>query len=213
MGKDTLRESVSFFVLQTIMYMNIGLFFGSFNPIHSGHLMLAQWIANFGGVSEVWFVVSPQNPFKVGSQLAPAEHRVAMVHKAVANSPQLRVCDVELHLPLPSYTANTLCALHSQYPQHEFTLIMGADNVEGLPRWKRAEEILAHRILVYPRPNCPIVDLPNSHIEHIQAPQIEISSTMIREWVANGKNINHFVPFEVAQYISEHKLYRYCTNS
>ena len=188
--------------------MKIGLFFGSFNPIHSGHLMLAQWMINFADVDEVWFVVSPQNPFKTGGELAAAEHRVEMVRRAVEHSAQLHVCDIELHLPLPSYTTNTLSVLHGQYPQHEFVLIMGGDNVAGLPRWKCADEVLKHRILVYPRPNYEPIELPNSNIEYTNAPQIDISSTQVRQWIAEGRCVHYFVPAEVVEYIEGKKLYK-----
>jgi len=188
--------------------MHIGLFFGSFNPIHNGHLMLAQWMVNFGGIDEVWFVVSPQNPFKVNTSLAPSESRVEMVKRAIATSDKMRVCDIELSLPIPSYTANTLQALHEKYPDDIFSIIMGGDNVAGLPKWYKAEEVLKHQILVYPRPNCDKVEVPNANIEYTNAPQIDISSTQIRQWVQQQKLINHFVPQSVADYIAEKALYR-----
>jgi len=188
--------------------MNIGLFFGSFNPIHNGHLMLAQYMANFGGVDEVWFVVSPQNPFKQDRSLETAKRRVAMVRRAVACTPHLKVCDIELRLPTPSYTVNTLAALEQEYPDNTFTLIMGGDNVEGLPRWREADKILAHRILVYPRPGYDTNVSLGSNIQITNAPEVDISSTMIRQWVADGRCIEHFVPHSVAQYIEKNGLYR-----
>lgn len=187
--------------------MEIGLFFGSFNPIHNGHLMLAQYMANFGGVDEVWFVVSPQNPFKQNKTLAPAEMRVEMVREAVRNTPHLRVCDIELHLPLPSYTVNTLEALEAQHPDDTFTLIMGGDNVDGLPHWREADKILSHKILVYPRAGYSINRPEGSDIIITEAPQIDISSTMLRQWVSERHSIEHFVPHTVAKYIKKNKLY------
>lgn len=192
----------------------IGLFLGSFNPIHNGHLMLAQYMANFGGVDEVWFIVSPQNPFKQDSTLAPAHDRVEMVRRATEATPYLRVCDIELSLPVPSYTINTLRALEARHSNNNFTIIMGGDNVSGLPRWFEAEEILRHRIIVYPRPGYNIERnikenelLSKSDISITEAPQIDISSTMLREWIAKGKSIEHFVNHYVAEYIEEKGLY------
>ncbi len=188
--------------------MVIGLFFGSFNPIHNGHLMLAQWMANFGGIDEVWFVVSPQNPFKADKTLAPAADRVEMVRLAVEGSPNLKVCDVELSMPIPSYTANTLDKLQKLHPTYEFAIIMGGDNVNGLTRWYRATDVLQHRILVYPRPNSTYTDIPNSRIELTNAPQIDISSTMLRQWISEEHNIAHFTPIPVMQYIEKKQLYK-----
>ncbi|MCQ2229782.1 MAG: nicotinate-nucleotide adenylyltransferase [Bacteroidales bacterium] len=186
--------------------MNIGLFFGSFNPIHNGHLMLAQYMANFGGVDEVWFVVSPQNPFKQDMTLLPAQHRIEMVCRAVEHTPHLKVSDIELHLPVPSYTINTLRALEARHPDDTFTLIMGGDNVAGLPRWREADQIMAHRILVYPRPGCDTtLEAPDMTVT--DAPMVDISSTMIRRWVSRGHCIEHYVPHSVAQYISDNRLY------
>lgn len=187
--------------------MKVGLFFGSFNPIHSGHLMLAQFMANFGGVDEVWFVVSPQNPFKQDISLAPAEHRVAMVEIAVRETPRIKVCDIELTLPIPSYTANTLDALEARYPHYEFVLIMGGDNVAGLPRWHRSEEIMKHEILVYPRPNCDLSEFDFPNVKVTDAPQVDISSTMIRKWISSGLDVSHFTPPSVYRYISDNHLY------
>lgn len=194
--------------------MNIGLFFGSFNPIHNGHLMLAQYMANFANVDEVWFVVSPQNPFKQDKTLADASHRVEMVRRAVANTPYLKVCDIELSLPLPSYTVNTLAALNERYPTYTFSLIMGGDNLPGLPRWYKSEDILSHRIIVYPRPGFDLNKiiseseaLTKANIVATDAPQIEISSTMLRQWIKENHSIEHFTPHAVASYIKDNDIY------
>lgn len=187
----------------------IGLFFGSFNPIHNGHLMLAQYMVNFANVDEVWFVVSPQNPFKINADLADAEHRLNMAKLAISNSKQLNICDIELSLPTPSYTVDTLFALTGKYPQHVFSIIMGGDNLAGLTRWKEYETILAnHEIIVYPRTGCATEDLPKGRIAVTEAPQIDISSTMLRRWIAAGKSVEHFTTVEVCEYIRSNGLYR-----
>lgn len=188
--------------------MTIGLYFGSFNPIHNGHLMLAQYMLNFGGVDEVWFVVSPQNPFKQDKTMAHAEDRVEMVRRAISQSPSMKVCAIELSLPTPSYTANTLDELRKNYPGKEWVIIMGGDNVPGLPRWHRAADILQHRILVYPRPGYERKAIDGSDIMYTDAPMIDISSTLLRDWVMEGKSIEHYVAHDVAEYIEQKGLYK-----
>lgn len=188
--------------------MTIGLYFGSFNPIHNGHLMLAQYMLNFGNVDEVWFVVSPQNPFKQDKTMASAEERVEMVKRAISHSPSMKVCAIELSLPTPSYTANTLDELEKAYPNKDWVIIMGGDNVPGLPRWHKSEEILQHRILVYPRPGYERMTFEGCDIVYTDAPMIDISSTMLRKWIQEGKNIEHYVAHEVAIYIKENNLYK-----
>ena len=177
----------------------IGLYFGSFNPVHNGHLMLAQWILNNGYVDEIWFVVSPQNPFKVNKELMPGELRLKMLQLSAENDPRMHACDIELSLPTPSYTINTLRALTSQYPDYHFTMIMGADNVPGLPHWREAQAIFnICDILVYPRDNMPIPHVEGARIRVMDnAPQFNVSSTQIREWLKEGKPISHYVPSQI----------------
>ena len=169
--------------------MKVGLFGGSFNPIHLGHLHLGQWLCQKGVVDELWFLVSPLNPLKQGSSdLLPDESRLKLAQMAVYGKPRLRVSDFEMHLPRPSYMVRTLAELRTAYPDHEFILIIGADNWIRFPQWRESEEILRHhRLLVYPRPGYPIdpSTLPDN-VRLVEAPLLPISSTQIREAIRQG---------------------------
>jgi nicotinate-nucleotide adenylyltransferase len=189
---------------------NVGLLFGSFNPVHIGHLALANYMLAFHGLDEVWLVVSPQNPFKSQTELISSHHRFSMLNLALANNVHYKACDVELHMPLPSYTIDTLSRLETLHPTHTFRIIMGADNLPMIERWKEADNIfLKHQTLVYPRQNCAIpVTRYDSNISVTKAPLFELSSTQIRQMVANGQNIDFWVPAGVAGYIHQHRLYK-----
>lgn len=187
--------------------MQIGVFSGSFNPIHIGHLALANYLCEYEGLGEVWFVVSPCNPFKQGNRLMPDELRLQLVQMAIADYPRFRASDIEFGLPRPSYTINTLNELKRQHPEHTFHLIMGSDNWPGFPRWYKSEEILAqHGLLIYPRPGYPIDEnaLP-SGVRRVNSPVFEISSTFIREALSQGKDIRFFLPKETYQELLKHK--------
>lgn len=191
--------------------MQIGLFFGSFNPIHIGHLIVANTIAESNEVGQVWFVVSPQNPFKKKHTLAHEFDRIHMVRLAIGDNPKFNVTDIEFRMPQPSYTIDTLTYLSEKYPQHQFSLIIGTDNLASLPKWKNYEQILNYySILVYPRPD---VELPAStllthpNVKIIEAPLLAISATYIRHCVQQNKSIRYLVPQEVADYIHAKKLY------
>ncbi|PCI07142.1 MAG: nicotinic acid mononucleotide adenylyltransferase [Flavobacteriaceae bacterium] len=192
--------------------MNIGLFFGSFNPIHVGHLIIANHIAENSDLDQVWFVVTPHNPHKKKSTLLDDHHRLQMVNIAVEDYPKLSVSNIEFDLPQPSYTVNTLINIGEKYPQHQFSLIMGEDNLKSFPRWKNYETILDnHHIYVYPR----VADekamnelLSHQKIHKIDAPIVEISSTFIRKGIAAQKDIRPLLPQNVWQYLDEMNFYK-----
>ncbi len=178
------------------MKRKVGLFGGSFDPVHRGHLALAQYLLECGAVEEVWLMVSPLNPLKSGTQLSPDAERLEMARLAAADVPGVVVSDFELHLPRPSYTWRTLRALREAHPDIEFSLIVGADNWLVFDRWQHPEEILAHhRLLVYPRPGCEVDEsaLPDG-VVYVHAPLLPFSSTQVREAVRRGEDISEMVP-------------------
>jgi nicotinate-nucleotide adenylyltransferase len=189
--------------------LRVGLLFGSFNPIHIGHLILAEYFATRTDLSEVWLVVSPQSPFKVGEDLLPETERLALLQLAVADNPCLRAEAIELSLPRPSYTIATLDALRAQHPTHDFVLLMGGDNLAGLPRWREANRLLQEfDLYVYPRPGAalpPLAEFPR--VKVFSAPLLDISATFIRASIRDGKSIRYLVPPEVAREIATHHLY------
>ena len=183
---------------------SIGIFGGSFNPIHIGHLALANYLCEYGDLDEVWFMVSPQNPLKKDAKLWDDELRLELVHLAVEDYPKFKVCDIEFRLPRPSYTIHTLKALQEEYPDKEFTLIIGADNWKLFPRWRSADEIISqYSVLIYPRPGFSVneKELPST-IRLVNTPQLEVSSTFIRESLEAGKDIRYFLHPKVWERIS-----------
>jgi len=187
-----------------------GLFFGSFNPVHVGHLIIANYMASHTDLHEVWFVVSPQNPFKEKKNLADKYDRLEMVRLAIEDAESLKASDIEFSLPRPSYTIDTLAHLREQYPDRDFCLIMGADNLAGLRKWKNAGLILRDcRILVYPRPGFAEGEL-QSHpsVTMTQTPLMELSSTFIRKAVRERKSIRFYTPDKVVDFIEKKSLYR-----
>lgn len=178
----------------------IGLFFGSFNPVHNGHLMLANYIIEYGDLDEVWFVVSPHNPLKAVSGLLPEKQRLDLVSLAIADFDRFKLCDVEFGMPKPSFTIDTLTLLNARHPEKHFTIIMGSDSLDSFDRWKDFEVLLnRYTLLVYPRKgsneNNPLHQHPS--VKHIEAPQIEVSSSFIREGLKHGKNLRFFMPKDV----------------
>lgn len=190
--------------------MKIGLFFGSFNPVHTGHLIIASYMANYTDLDKVWLVVSPHNPLKTKSSLINMYDRLEMAKLAVENSSSLEVSDVEFKLPQPSYTIDTLTHLKERYPQHDFSLIIGADNLRSFKKWKNYELILRdYHIYVYPRPGYDQIDLmSHPSVTITQTPLMEISSTFIRTALKEGKNVQFFVPETVLDFIESKNLYR-----
>lgn len=191
--------------------MNIAVFSGSFNPIHTGHLILANFVSQFTGIHEVWFLVSPCNPFKADENLLDEKIRFEMVQLALQDYPQFKASDFEFHLPKPSYTVNTLDALKKFYPEHNFTLIIGSDNWTEFDKWRNYDKILDnYSIKIYPRLGYRISIPPKykSRVEALDAPIVEISSTFIRESISEGKEMKAFLPEAVYQYINSKELYR-----
>ncbi len=186
------------------------IFFGSFNPIHIGHLMLANYIIEYKNVDEMWFVLSPQNPLKVQTNLLKDKLRLDMLQYALSEYPEFKVCDIEFSLPKPSYTYNTLQALKERYPKREFILIIGSDNWAIFNQWKNYQEIIDnYQIWIYPRIgyNISEQDLPSS-VKLLHSPIFEISSTTIRQAIAKGKNMKAFLPHPVYYFIKKRNLYR-----
>ncbi|MDO7845042.1 nicotinate (nicotinamide) nucleotide adenylyltransferase [Hymenobacter sp. M29] len=177
----------------------IGLLFGSFNPIHIGHLILAEHFATRTDLAEVWLVVTPHNPFKQAADLLPDTQRLRMVELALAGNPRLRAEAIEFSLPRPSYTIATLDALREQHLAHDFVLLMGSDNLPGLPRWQEAQRLLAEvDIYVYPRPGTPLPHLAAfPRVQMMTAPLLDISATYIRESLRAGRSIRYLVPAAV----------------
>jgi nicotinate-nucleotide adenylyltransferase len=191
--------------------MNIGIFSGSFDPVHVGHLILANYITEFTEIEEVWFLVSPQNPFKPESKLSAERVRLEMVKLALRKYNKLKPSDFEFRLPKPSYTINTLDALQAAYPEHQFTLIIGGDNWNTFENWREHDRLLeSYGLKVYPRAGSRIT-IPSKlrdKVDALESPIIEVSSTFIRESIADGKDVRAFLPGEVYDYIVEKGLYR-----
>ena len=192
--------------------MKIGLFFGSFNPIHVGHLIIANHFAEFSDLDEVWLVVTPHNPFKNKQSLLDDHHRYQLVMRATDDYPKLRPSKIEFELPQPNYTINTLVHLQERYPEHRFNLIMGVDNLRSFPKWKNYDKILEHHDLyVYPRveQNGEHSELLNHEKVHlIDAPIVEISSTFIRNAIKDKKNVRALMPDKAWTYLDEMNFYK-----
>lgn len=190
----------------------VGLFFGSFNPIHIGHLILANYILENTDMSELWFIVSPQNPFKEKKSLLNEYHRFDMVQLAIKNYPKMKASNIEFSLPQPSYTVDTLTYLKEQYPEHAFSLIMGEDNLKSLPKWKNFETLINnYQIIVYPRLSSDEILIPDwnqENIHKIAAPIVELSATEIRAMIKANKNIRPMVPPEVFDFLDGSNFYK-----
>lgn len=187
-----------------------GLFFGSFNPVHAGHLIIASYMANYTDLAEVWLVVSPQNPLKTKKGLGNMYDRLEMARLATEPAEKLKVSDIEFKLPQPSYTVDTLAHLREKYPSREFVLIMGADNLTSLKKWKNYEVLLQeYQIYVYPRPGADTLAWKgHPSITLTETPQMEISSTFIRKSLKDNKNIQFLVPDNVIAFMDSKNMYR-----
>lgn len=191
--------------------MKIGLYFGSFNPIHHGHLLIASYVLQHSDLQQVWFVVSPQNPLKPAPSLLNEYHRLYLVQLAVEGEQDLKASDIEFKLPKPSYTIDTLTYLGEKYPQHEFALIMGSDSFENLPKWKNADLLLRnYAIFVYKRPGFETLPgYPGAKaVRELDAPLLPISSTYIRKNIKEKKSIRYLVPDSVRAEIERNGYYR-----
>ncbi|HEX8330195.1 MAG TPA: nicotinate (nicotinamide) nucleotide adenylyltransferase [Hymenobacter sp.] len=179
----------------------VGLLFGSFNPVHVGHLILAEHFATRTDLAEVWLVVTPHNPFKAVADLLPDTERLRLVELALAGNPHLRAEAIEFGLPRPSYTIATLDALRQRHPHHDFVLLMGSDNVPGLPRWQESARLLSEvDIYVYPRPGYDLPSLEEfPRVKLMNAPLLDISATYIRESLCAGRSIRYLVPAAVEE--------------
>jgi len=188
--------------------MKIGLYFGSFNPIHNGHLIIANHILNETDLNKIWFVVSPQNPLKQSTTLLNSYDRLHLVRKAIENDDRVKASDIEFHLPKPSYTATTLAYLKEKYPEHEFSIIMGSDSFQNITKWKNYETIIQNNeLIIYKRPGFDITNNIGAQLTIMDAPLLEISATYIRELVRKNKSIKYLVPEVIEQEVQNNRFY------
>ena len=193
----------------------IGLYFGSFNPIHIGHTAIAGYMTEFADLDQVWFIVSPHNPLKKKETLLTDHHRIYMVQLAIGDNDRLKASDIEFKLPVPSYTIDTLTYLKEKHSNNEFCLVMGEDNLYTLHKWKNADELVSrYPIYVYPRqdsgkPSSPLLDqlLAKADVHRVNAPLMDISGTFIRSGIKNKKDMSYFLSAAVWKYIREMHFY------
>lgn len=189
--------------------MKTGLYFGSFNPIHIGHLIIANHVLNETDLAEVWFVISPQNPFKPSATLLNEYDRLHLVQKAIDGDVRLKASEVEFSLPKPSYTATTLTYLSEKYPARKFSIIMGSDSFQNLHKWHNHTAITSnYSILVYSRPDFPVTDTLGADVTILKAPLLEISATHIRQLIAERKSIRYLVPKQIEADLTDNRFYK-----
>lgn len=189
--------------------MKIGLYFGSFNPVHVAHLIIANHILNETDIGKIWFVVSPQNPFKTENSLLNEYHRLHLIRLATEEDPRIKVSDIEFGLPKPSYTSHTLAYLAEKHPEHEFCVIMGSDSLQNLPKWKNHEVISAnYPVYVYRRPGFEIGNTAVARLHVLDAPLLQLSSTHIRKYIREGKSVRYMVPEKVLEEIERGGYYK-----
>lgn len=189
--------------------MTIGLYFGSFNPVHNGHLIIASHIANFTSLQRIWFVISPQNPLKQSKSLINENHRKHLIDLVIDGEKKLRSSNIEFNLPKPSFTVDTLAYLSDKYPQHEFSVIMGSDSFSNIKKWKNYEVILRdYEIIIYERPGFKVKhEMMTEKIKVLDAPLLQISSTHIRDLIQQKKSIRYLVPDIVKEEIEQQQYY------
>ena len=189
--------------------MNIGLYFGSFNPIHIGHLIIANHVLNETPINKIWFIVSPQNPFKESKTLLNEFDRLHLVRLATQDDNRIKCSDIEFNLPKPSYTSNTLAFLSEKYPEHQFSIIMGSDSYQNLDKWKNYETIINnYPVYVYKREGHEIKKTFDKEAVILNAPIIQISASQIREHIRSAKSIRYLVPEIVREEIESRKFYK-----
>jgi nicotinate-nucleotide adenylyltransferase len=189
--------------------MKIGLYFGSFNPIHTGHLIIANHILNETDLEKIWFVISPQNPFKPNTSLLNEYDRLHLLRTATGDDNRVKVSDIEFSLPRPSYTSITLAHLQEKYPDHQFAVIMGSDSFQNLYKWKNYEAIISnYPVYVYKRPGFDINNSIQAKLTIVDAPLLQISATQIRQWIREGKSIRYMVPENVREEIEKGGYYK-----
>ncbi|WP_340113471.1 nicotinate (nicotinamide) nucleotide adenylyltransferase [Maribellus mangrovi] len=196
---------------KTNLKMKIGLYFGTYNPIHIGHLAIANYMVEFTDIDQLWFVVSPHNPHKSKNNLLDDYQRLEMVHRAVDDDDRLRASNIEFNLPLPSYTVDTLAYLKDQHPDYHFVILMGSDNLENFHKWKNFETILEnYGVIVYPRPGFDRkkVQVHKNVTVAEDAPLMEISASFIRKAIKAGKDVRHFLPAKTWAYLEEMNFYK-----
>jgi len=187
--------------------MQIGLYFGSFNPVHIGHCIIASHFVQNTNLDKIWMIVSPQNPFKESSGLLNEYHRLHLVKLATEDETNIKASDIEFHLPRPSYTIDTLTYLKEKHPEHAFSIVLGSDGLQNLHKWKNAAILVKeYKFIVYKRPGFEIINTLHARMEIAAAPLLEISSTHIREMIRQGKSIRYLVPDKVREEI---ELYHY----
>ena len=187
----------------------IGLFFGSFNPVHNGHLMIANYLIEYTDLESIWFIISPQNPFKDKRSLLQDHHRMKLLELSIGDDSRFEICDIEFYMPRPSYTIDTLTRLSERHPNIDFYLICGMDNLQGFKKWKNSDMILEYyHLLVYPRKGCENSDLlTHPSVQIVDAPTIEVSSTFIRNAIAEKKDVRYFMPQKAYQYMCDMHFY------
>ena len=196
---------------KTNLHLKVGLYFGTYNPIHIGHLAIANYMVEFTDIDQLWFVVSPQNPHKTKANLLDDYQRLEMVHRAVEGDDRMRASNIEFNLPRPSYTVDTLVYLKEQYPNYDFVILMGSDNLENIHKWKNYEIILEnYGVFVYPRPGFDRTKVQyHKNISIVEeAPLMEISASFIRKAIRNGKDVRHFIPPKTREYLEEMNFYK-----